>query len=75
MEISDRLTVYLVGTMENQKPRLDVKKKKEISEYFRWAEFIITVTVNSLYKLTNNFFLQFLILNDWEATVESLYAL
>lgn len=38
MEISDRLTVYLVGTMENQKPRLDVKKKKEISEYFRWAE-------------------------------------
>lgn len=37
MEISDRLTGYSVGTMENQKPRLDVKKK-EISEYFRWAE-------------------------------------
>lgn len=85
MEISDRLTVYLVGTMENQKPQLHVKKKKKYLNIFvgqnaGWGMgqkvlFIITVTVNSLYKLTNNFFLQFLILNDWEATVESLYAL
>lgn len=87
MEISDRLTVYLVGTMENKKPRLDVKKKKKkkylnifVGQNAGWGMgqkvlFIITVTVNSLYKLTNNFFLQFLILNDWEATVESLYAL